>query len=76
MATATKTSSVTKLKQELSAAIIDERNRRGWTQTDLAEKANVTQPRVSEIEGAVRDYRISSLERILKALNLKLFVAS
>lgn len=44
------------------------RERRGVTQTALAEALNVSRPRVSRIENDGEDLRISTMERYVQAL--------
>jgi transcriptional regulator with XRE-family HTH domain len=60
------------VKVEIGQRVIEERNKRGWTQADLAVKSGLSQARVSEVENATRDYRFDTIERILKVLKLTL----
>jgi transcriptional regulator with XRE-family HTH domain len=53
---------------ELVKAIVQRRSELGLTQKDLAEKANTHQSRISKIESAEHDIRISTLVQIAEAL--------
>lgn len=57
-----------KLKREIGTVVITARSKKGWSQTELATKAGVTQAIVSEIESGARNYRIETVERVLIAL--------
>jgi transcriptional regulator with XRE-family HTH domain len=46
------------------------RKARGWTQEELAEKTGLAAVQVSRIERGVREVRITTLLRLLKALEL------
>lgn len=46
------------------------RKARGWTQEELAEKTGLAAVQVSRIERGVREVRITTLLRLLKALDL------
>ena len=46
----------------------EQRNELGLTQSDLAEKADVSQPLIARIEGGDVDPRLSTLRRIVTAL--------
>jgi transcriptional regulator with XRE-family HTH domain len=61
-----------KIRKEIAQAIINGRSSRGWTQTDLAKKAKVTQMRISELESAKRDARLETVEKILRVLGVSL----
>jgi len=52
------------------------RERRGVTQTALAEAMLLSRPRVSTIENAGEDLRVSTLERYIEALGGKLRVVA
>jgi transcriptional regulator with XRE-family HTH domain len=63
-----------KLKQLVGTVVVEERNKRGLSQTELANKAGVTQAIVSEIENGERNYRIETVERVLKALGKQVII--
>jgi transcriptional regulator with XRE-family HTH domain len=63
-----------KLKKEIANEVYSRRNAKHWSQGDLAQKAGVTQARISEIENGSRDYRIETAERVLRALGCRLMV--
>ena len=46
------------------------RELRGWTQGELAKRADLAQPDVSTIENAKMDHRVAKLSRIAKALHI------
>ena len=45
---------------------------RGWSQGELAERAGISREYVSRIEGGHQDPTIGTLEKIAKALKVKL----
>lgn len=47
------------------------RARRSWSQTELANRAGVTQQRVSLVETGRDDVRLDTVSRIAKALRMK-----
>lgn len=47
------------------------RNARGWSQTDLAERAGVSRPSVARIEGG-DDVSTATLDKVAEALGLTL----
>jgi transcriptional regulator with XRE-family HTH domain len=52
-------------------AVIRERRRRDWTQSDLAERAKVSRATISNFErGLTTDLRLGTMARILEALDL------
>jgi predicted transcriptional regulator len=51
-----------------SADLRERRNELGLTQSDLAERADVSQPLIARIEGGDVDPRLSTLRRIVNAL--------
>jgi transcriptional regulator with XRE-family HTH domain len=51
------------------------RNQKGLTQKELAEKANTHQSRVSKIETGDLDFRISTLLKIVEALECDLYMS-
>ena len=48
------------------------RTERGWTQVMLADHAGMTREHLSELENGHKEIGARTLERIAKALNLKL----
>lgn len=46
------------------------RKERGWTQEELAEKTGLAAVQISRIERGVREVRITTLLRLLKALDI------
>jgi HTH-type transcriptional regulator/antitoxin HipB len=56
----------------LGRALRDARRRRGFTQQELARRAGVAQPTVSNIERAVSPASLDTLLRLLAALRLEL----
>ena len=46
------------------------RTARGWSQRDLAEHASLTQKQIYDLEAGRRDVRLSTLVRVLSALEL------
>lgn len=63
-----------RLAFELGAAVRDLREQRGWTQTQLAEAASMTQPAVARFEAGGTVPTIPVLERLALALEAKLVV--
>ena len=59
---------------ELVKAIVQRRNELGLTQKDLAEKANTHQSRISKIESAEHDIRLSTLIQIAEALDTEVSI--
>ena len=57
---------------DIRQIIRDEMDRRGMTQTRLAELADMTQARISDYLNGVRDVRAETLARMLKALKLEI----
>jgi ribosome-binding protein aMBF1 (putative translation factor) len=60
---------------EVIKTIIDERNKRGWSQTDLAEAIGSRQPVISRLERGEGNPSLETLKRIAKALDLSLTVS-
>jgi transcriptional regulator with XRE-family HTH domain len=48
------------------------RRRRGWTLRELAERSGIAEPNISQIERGRVDPRLSSLQRLLGALDAEL----
>jgi transcriptional regulator with XRE-family HTH domain len=59
---------------DLVLAIIRRRNELGLTQKDLAERANTYQSRISKIESAEHDSRLSTLIQIAEALDAEISI--
>jgi transcriptional regulator with XRE-family HTH domain len=57
-------SQVEKFGRNLRAA----RQERGWTQEELAEKANLASVQISRVERGVREVRLTTLLRLIAAL--------
>lgn len=58
---------LTALARNVAAA----RTRRSWSQTELANRAGVTQQRVSLVETGRDDVRLDTVSRIARALRMK-----
>jgi ribosome-binding protein aMBF1 (putative translation factor) len=63
-----------RLAFELGAAVREMREHRGWSQTQLAEAANMTQPAVARFEAGGTVPTIPVLERLAHALGATLVV--
>lgn len=59
---------------DLVLAIINRRDELGLTQKDLAEKADTYQSRISKIESAEHDIRLSTLIEIAEALGTEVCI--
>lgn len=59
---------------DLVVQIINRRNELGFTQKDLAGKANTHQSRISKIESAELDIRLSTLIQIAEALQTEVTI--
>lgn len=62
----------TRIKRRLCTMIAIEREKRGWNQNTLAEKAQVTQPQLAKIENGTANPTLMTIARIAEALNLTL----
>lgn len=60
-------------KLKLAATVRRARSNRGWSQRELADRADVTERTVQNLEGG-ENMLISSVEAILAALKLRLLV--
>jgi len=60
-----------KLRQLLASNIRKERNSREWTQEKLAERANLSQTYVSQMESAQRAVSIDAIEKVAGAFGIK-----
>lgn len=61
--------------KQLGVLIQQYRRARGWSQTDLGERAGLRQEMVSKIEGGRSGSRIASVWDLLAALDLEVMVA-
>lgn len=68
-------SSFARSPKQLGVLIQQSRKARGWSQTDLAERAGLRQEMVSKIEGGQPGSRIASVWDLLAALDLEITVA-
>lgn len=59
---------------DLVKAIVKRRNELGLTQKDLAERASTHQSRISKIESAEHDIRLSTLVQIAEALDTEVSI--
>lgn len=60
---------------EVVRTIINERIKRGWSQTQLAEAVGSRQPVISRLERGEGNPSLSTLQKIAKALDLSLQVS-
>lgn len=67
-------SSLARSPKQLGGLIQQFRKARGWSQTDLAERAGLRQEMVSKIEGGQPGSRIASVWDLLAALDLEMTV--
>ena len=59
----------------LADQIAELRERRGWTQADLARKVGTTQPGIARLENPnYRNYSLKTLEKVARALGARLVV--
>ena len=56
--------------KRLAMRVKEERERRGWTQEQLAEKAGISRGFLARLETARHDPKLSTLEKIAKALKI------
>lgn len=62
-----------KMRSRVGENLKTERLKKGFSQDSLAEKAGVTLHTISKIEaGATEDPRVLTLEKLVKALNIKI----
>lgn len=57
----------------LRLTILKERNRRGWTQDELAKKSGVSRITIQKLESHAKDVRMSIVEKIAEGFGLTLF---
>ena len=56
--------------EQFGARVRKARLERGWTQEDLAEETGLASVQISRIERGVREIRLTTLLRLLDALNI------
>lgn len=56
--------------EQFGANVRAARHKRGWTQEDLAHATGLASVQVSRIERGVREVRLTTLLRLLKALDV------
>lgn len=71
---ATEEYEATKLAYELGKAVRERREQQGWSQTDLAKAAGMTQSAVARFEAGGTIPTLKVLERIARALDAELMV--
>jgi len=54
--------------------LIELRQKRGWTQRDLAERAGMKQPQLARLETGQVEPRLDTLQRLAKAMGSRLTV--
>jgi HTH-type transcriptional regulator/antitoxin HipB len=64
-----------RLAFELGAEVRTLRERRGWTQTELADRAGMTQPAMARFEAGGTIPTLPVLERVAAALQMRLSIA-
>lgn len=65
---------MSELLQNLGGAVRAARERRGWTQAALAELAGLERTYLTDLEAGRRNPSVRTLEKISKALGIKLHV--
>jgi transcriptional regulator with XRE-family HTH domain len=60
----------TSLLEDFGVRVRATRERRGWSQRDLGAATGMTQKQIYDVEAGVRDVRLSTLVRILDALEI------
>jgi transcriptional regulator with XRE-family HTH domain len=63
-----------KISGGLAAQIFSLREQRGWTQYDLAAKANMKQPRISKLEESCENVSVNTLKKLASAFDVALSV--
>jgi ribosome-binding protein aMBF1 (putative translation factor) len=58
-------------RTEFVRVFIEARRKLGWTQRDLARESGVAQPVIARFEGCVTDPKITTVNRLAKALGLE-----
>lgn len=57
----------------LGNLVLMHRQKAGWTQTELAKRAETTQARISQIEAGFGGVKLDTVDRVFKALDIHLF---
>lgn len=68
-------SSIARSTSQLGSLIQQSRKTRGWSQTDLAQRAGLRQEMVSKIEAGQPGSRIASIFDLLAALDMEMTIA-
>jgi len=61
--------SLRKISEQIGEVVRETRRKRGWAQAELAERLELSQPRLSEIERGVRDLSAAQFLRFLEITN-------
>ncbi len=61
-------------RHSIARLVLSARAGRAWSQAELARRAGTTQARVSDVENAIGNPRLETLERVAEALGLVLEV--
>ena len=61
-------------EKQLGALIRAARKKKSWRQVDLARRASMRQPLISELENGVSSSRLDTILKVLAALDLDLTV--
>lgn len=64
-----------RLEFEIAAAVIEKRLKKGLTQSQLAKKIGTKQSAISRLEGGDSNPSVGFLEKVAKALDVKLKVS-
>jgi HTH-type transcriptional regulator/antitoxin HipB len=67
---------IVRSQKQLGELIRSTRKKRGWRQVDLARRASMGQPLISELETGTSSSRIDTILKVLAALDLDLTLAS
>ncbi len=59
----------------ITDALAAARKRKGWSQRDLSERANIPQSHISKIESGAVDIKLSTLQELARLLDLELVLA-
>ena len=57
-------------RQIVAANVKREMEARGWTQAELARRASLYQPRISELLSGEKDARLTTLEKVASAFGI------
>lgn len=58
------------LLEDFGVRVREARGRRGWSQRELGELSGLTQKQVYDVESGTRDIRLSTLVKVLDALEI------